>query len=114
MESVERMSVNWLYVAKKNALGAVYVHQCVKGGAITFCSDKILEYPVLMPEKCVACGACLKVCPVNMKTKFRHPLDCFAAYRNDSTAREDSASGGIASALMETALEQHFLGGGSF
>ena len=58
-------------------------------------------HPVINQAECIDCVLCAKTCPVNREFEFKTPLKCYAAWRTDSTARLDSASGGIGALLSE-------------
>ena len=59
------------------------------------------RYPNVNATQCIDCGACLKVCPAENPPLLHEPLKVVAAWRTDEKLREQSSSGGIASALAE-------------
>ncbi len=62
-------------------------------------------HPVIDEEKCVNCGLCKAVCPVNhMPTLHTTPEPCFACKNKNSKTRKKSTSGGVFSALAENVL----------
>ena len=70
----------------------------------------INEYGVRIPfidsNKCVNCGLCEKVCPIN---NFRHknrPTKCYAGWRKDILIQQDCSSGGIATLIAEEYFER--------
>ena len=56
-------------------------------------------YPVIAQDKCVECGACQRKCPALNPVIFNTPKKAYASWNNDKIKRENSASGGIASAI---------------
>ncbi|MBS7633142.1 Coenzyme F420 hydrogenase/dehydrogenase, beta subunit C-terminal domain [Candidatus Bathyarchaeota archaeon] len=86
-----------------------------------------LYVPEINEEKCVNCGLCVKSCPgysvnfkdLNMRIFKRQPSDkalghylgCYIGHSNDFEIRYNSASGGIASQLLISALEKGIITG---
>ncbi len=63
--------------------------------------------PVIDEKTCVACGLCLKVCPIlTPSNEYNSPIKVFAGWHLDSEIRMNSSSGGIFSAMAESVLEQ--------
>ena len=58
-------------------------------------------YPEIDESKCIHCGSCRRVCFNNHELLFRKPLAVYAAWLRDEKKRNESASGGIGTALME-------------
>lgn len=75
------------------------------------------EYGVLQPvinqELCVDCGLCKKVCPVVNKQEGNRPQTAYAAWHLDDEIHKTSASGGMAIALYEKAIENGGVGFGT-
>ncbi len=70
--------------------------------AISVINDKVgRTVPLIDIKKCVRCGLCKKVCPVNNPPKLVEPLSCFAAQISNEKERLLSSSGGISAALTE-------------
>ena len=63
--------------------------------------------PQIDPSKCVKCGLCKSVCPVNTPVTLNQPLDCYAAQRPDEIARKNSSSGGIGAVLSEEFIKSN-------
>lgn len=57
--------------------------------------------PSVDEEVCIACGACLKVCPDIVDNNLTSPLITIAAWDNNKENREKSSSGAIAALLSE-------------
>ncbi len=68
-------------------------------------------YPVVNAEICISCGKCEKVCAEQHLNdmSFRKSRKCYAAWSRDQDVRKNSASGGIASALYEMALQRGYM-----
>jgi len=83
--------------------------------------------PEIEEEKCINCGLCVKSCPgysvdfehLNSQIFGRQPddrslgnyLKCYIGYSNDIDIRYNTASGGIASQLLISALERGIIDG---
>ena len=85
--------------------------------AISFKTDNEgFWYPEVDKEKCVDCGLCEKVCPIqhpaNHVERYAEPT-VFAAYTKDEAIRLDSTSGGIHSMLAMKMYEKHAYVGGA-
>ncbi len=63
------------------------------------------RYPVIRQDKCVDCGLCAIVCPVNNPLKRHASATVFAAYSKDDDDRMSSTSGGAASVLARVTVE---------
>lgn len=69
--------------------------------------DGFFSYPVIDEEKCVNCGLCMKACPAvsgESKQEAVYEQKYYAAWIKDTAVRRESTSGGIGSALAETAI----------
>lgn len=77
--------------------------------AIAFERD-ILDniYPKIDVTKCIECGQCKKVCPALNTVERQKPFECYAAYINNLDKRKKSASGRLATAIYEYAIENGF------
>lgn len=62
-------------------------------------------YPHIDKEKCIDCGACKKVCPVNSPIIRNSILGVYAGYIKDDVNRKISTSGGMAYKLSEHIIE---------
>ena len=85
--------------------------------AITFKTDNEgFWYPEVDMVKCIDCGLCEKVCPIQHKAnhveRYSDP-NVFAAYTKDETIRLDSTSGGIHSMLAQKMYERNAYVGGA-
>lgn len=60
--------------------------------------------PKIDAKKCIDCGLCKKVCPVNTKPVFNKAECAYAAWSKDPDDLNKSASGGIAAVLTRAIL----------
>lgn len=69
------------------------------------------KYPVVDSQKCIECGLCNKVCPINNPPSRKNDSnpDIYAAWSKNEQIRTDSTSGGI---FSELAMEIYAQGGG--
>lgn len=65
-------------------------------------------YPTVEIDKCVNCGLCTKICPVNNPIQKNAPFHAYAVYSQNEKDRDTSASGGASSVMTSHIL----LGGG--
>ncbi len=61
--------------------------------------------PVIDDSKCINCGLCQSVCPVIQETEFKEPQMCYAAWTKIDNDKKSCASGGIATSLYRTIME---------
>lgn len=64
-------------------------------------------YPVLEATKCVNCGLCVKVCPVENVSETNIPIAVYAAQFKKEEELLESSSGGVFSALAEYILSKN-------
>lgn len=68
--------------------------------AITMAEDVCgYIHPQINQAKCIDCGLCAKVCPVNVKVAPSYPLNCYAATVKSTEELASCASGGMATEL---------------
>lgn len=86
------------------------------GGCINICSkDAISLVPdelgrtiaIIDDKKCVNCGLCKKVCPVNSGMESNYPNKCYAAWSKNENFQKNCASGGISTGFAEAVLENN-------
>nr|WP_294493433.1 Coenzyme F420 hydrogenase/dehydrogenase, beta subunit C-terminal domain [uncultured Anaerosporobacter sp.] len=82
------------------------VNACPKSCISFINNEKGDSIPVIDEKICVNCGICRKVCPQLNKIEVKDPIKCFAAYLVNTNKRMDCASGGVANAFYEYALDQ--------
>lgn len=65
-------------------------------------------YPVVDEEKCVDCGACLKVCQISNQSKAGKliPTEAYACMNRDTEERLASSSGGVFIVLAKYVIEK--------
>lgn len=59
---------------------------------------------VIDASRCIHCGICQKICPVNRPALFHTPRSAFAVYAKDAAIRAGSASGGAAYTLCSAVV----------
>lgn len=63
-------------------------------------------YPRIDQDKCIDCGACVKVCPVNRALELRQPITAYAGWDKSEKEYVSSTSGGAASAFARYIIRQ--------
>lgn len=63
------------------------------------------KYPNIDHEKCINCGLCLKVCPYKQEILHSPSPEAYAVKHIDKEDQLSSTSGGFASAVTETVIE---------
>lgn len=63
-------------------------------------------HPVIDHNRCVDCGACQKVCPVNSSLDLQKPLTAYAGWDKCEEEYQSSTSGGAASAFARYIIRQ--------
>lgn len=66
-------------------------------------------FPVINKQKCIKCHSCEKNCPILQIPTFEKNINAYAASSTDEEQRRTSASGGIAYALYEKAIDSGFV-----
>ncbi len=62
--------------------------------------------PKINEDKCVSCGACQKVCPVNHTPEKRMPQTAYAVWSNNPEDKKYSSSGGVAAVMGRQIISQ--------
>ncbi|MCI6997391.1 MAG: Coenzyme F420 hydrogenase/dehydrogenase, beta subunit C-terminal domain [Eubacterium sp.] len=95
------------YVCTENmCTGCSLCADLCKKNAITI-KDEISSFnAVINQEKCVDCGLCTRVCQNKTTSNFMKPIAWFQGWATESEMRENSSSGGFASALAETIINR--------
>ena len=76
--------------------------------------DEGFLYPHADESFCIDCGLCEKVCPVINQSEPQKPLKVFAAINPDEVIRQQSSSGGIFTAIAESAIAEGVVFGALF
>ena len=86
---------------------AACMNRCPKK-CIEMHEDSIMGHlhPVIDHTKCVDCGACKKVCPVNSPLNLQKPLTAYAGWDKSESEYKSSTSGGAASAFARYVIRQ--------
>lgn len=63
-------------------------------------------YPVIQEDKCVNCGVCMAVCPVNHPVTNSPSVTVYATYSKDDADRMSSTSGGASSVMAQCIIRQ--------
>ena len=63
------------------------------------------EIAVEQSEKCIYCEKCVSLCPQCEETQFREPQSCYALWQKSDEGREEYSSGGAASLLAYTFID---------
>ena len=80
------------------------VNSCPKN-AITI-KDNIYSYSSIINENlCIDCNICHKVCQIHSRPELKKPIEWYQGWCKDNTIREKSSSGGFASAIMQSFIE---------
>ncbi|MGN0561786.1 MAG: Coenzyme F420 hydrogenase/dehydrogenase, beta subunit C-terminal domain [Candidatus Fimenecus sp.] len=99
-----------LYLQKQNSADCCGCSACVQA-CPTAClhmrkTEEGFLYPSADFEKCINCGLCEKVCPLEHFPLQTDKQQCFAAIHNSSETLRASSSGGVFYALAENILAQ--------
>lgn len=87
---------------------AACVNICPRNCIVMQPSIEGFLYPIVNEKRCVQCGMCKSICPVQStfvsERKERTEPTCYAAWANDSKVRFSSSSGGVFTYLAEAIL----------
>lgn len=84
------------------------------GACVLSCPRKAIEfqdgamgfrYPKVLNENCINCNRCEQVCPILRNPQWSAPSHVYAAFSKDTALRAASASGGIATALGKSMIQ---------
>jgi len=80
---------------------------CGQGAILMQPNNKGFLHPIIDTEKCIVCGACMKVCPILNENEFRKPSDQTArkGWAHDDNIVSNSSSGGLFTLLADYVLE---------
>lgn len=95
------------YIVKEQCCGCEACSQICPKHCISMDYDEEgFLYPKVENDRCILCGRCEHVCPINNETNERKPLKVFAAQNDDDKIRILSSSGGIFYLLAKYILEE--------
>lgn len=82
---------------------------CPKNAIKLIENDFGFIYPTIDRKKCINCNLCKKVCPQLIDTKIERakPQKTYAVYSNDIEIREKSTSGGAATSISKSFIENN-------
>lgn len=93
---------------KDKCTGCFACYNICPKGAIEMKEDEFgYIYPDIIESKCINCGLCKKTCPVLNKVEPKEPIKCYAMYAKDKNIRNDSTSGGVATQIAKTIIENN-------
>ena len=83
---------------------------CAKSAIRLYEDDEGFRYPTIDLSKCVDCGLCRKVCPIN-NLPFRYSDDkiAFGGYHKNKYIKQESTSGGAFSAIVESWCDANYV-----
>ena len=83
------------------------VSKCIKRCITMECDSEGFYYPVIDEEKCVNCGACIKVCQQKKYDNVTalNAIEYYAAFANDNNIRKTSSSGGVFQLIAEKTID---------
>ena len=92
------------------------VNACPRHCIIMSCDDEGFFYPTADVTKCIHCGICNHVCPMEHKVFTEEPVQkAYASYCNDKEIRHRSSSGGLFSLLaLKVISDGGFVFGAAF
>lgn len=93
---------------RKHCTGcAACMNRCPKQCIEMLPDDKLGHlYPIIDHDKCIDCGSCQKVCPVNHPLELYVPLHAYAGWDKNDDEYISSTSGGAASAFARFIIRQ--------
>lgn len=95
-------------ICKENkCTGCSACYNICRHGAIRMLADDYGHiHPRIDKDKCIDCGLCQKICPVNRPLQLIYPQECYAAALKSDTDLMRCASGGAATAFAEYVISQ--------
>ena len=95
------------FAEKMKCCGCEACVQACKLHCITMEMDEEgFSYPLIDPDKCISCGACDRVCPIQSAREKPVGMSVYAARCLDEETRRTSSSGGIFSLLARKTFEK--------
>ena len=101
------LSIRYFITAHKAACcGCTACEQACTTSAIHMERDEEgFLYPVLDRKKCIECGRCNAVCPMENIAEAKNPIEAFAAVHTDADILHASSSGGAFTAIAESFID---------
>lgn len=93
-------------ICKPEQCNACYAcaNVCAQGAIARTVNGMGEDIPFIDQKKCVSCGMCLSVCPVEQSLKNPRAENCYAAWSKYAEDLEKSSSGGIAAVLSRKTI----------
>lgn len=93
---------------KTNCTGCYACAGICKSGAINLKKDdEGFYYPDVDDSKCVKCGLCVKICPVQNQKNTNNILESYAVFNKNDEIRKLSSSGGVFTHLAKQILQDN-------
>ena len=109
-EIIERLDfLDKKYVTSKSkCTGCMACFNCCPNGAIEIVENaEGFKYTRINEDKCIKCGLCKKICPINKKYNEQYKnVEFYAAFNKNAEDRIKSSSGGIMSLLAKNILQK--------
>lgn len=92
-----------------NCTGCAVCHDVCPTRSIKMQWDGLQRFPFINSETCILCGKCIKVCPsISLQEIKTCDQTFYCAWNKNSENRQASTSGGVGSAMVETAINMKF------
>lgn len=83
---------------------------CHKNAIFMETDEEGFRYPAVDSQKCIDCGLCMKVCPIeHMPQRFEDNKFAFGGYIKDAQIRDQSTSGGAFSAIAQAYCDENYV-----
>ncbi len=91
----------------KECVGCFACKSTCHVGAIHIIEDRLgRRIPEVDDAKCIQCGACQRVCPVNTDTGFQEPINCYAVQTINTDDKKNCSSGGVSTGIARDVIRR--------